>query len=124
MLKSYDLAARHFKWARRPRPACDAQIVQYLLTRALRAQGVVSLDSICYGNLGGKKAGAELIAGHGRRKRLVPVHLDSYPHAAFWAEPQTLDMLPDTHAAPLTHILSPFDPLIIQCKRLSMFFGY
>lgn len=124
MLKSYDLASRHFAWDKRPRPASQAQFAQYLLTRALRAQGIVSLDSICYGNLGTKKVVAELIATQVRRKRLVPVHMDSHPNAAFWVEPDTLDRLPPTDASPLIHILSPFDPLIIQRKRLSMFFGY
>jgi len=42
------------------------------------------------------------------------------PH---WATPETLDA---TASEPptLVHILSPFDPLIIQRKRLKLFFGY
>lgn len=124
MLKSYDLTSRHFGWGRRPAPASDTQFAQYLLARALRAQGVVSLDSICYGNLKAKTAVAPLIDAQVRRKRLVPVHLDSHPKIPLWVEPNTLDSLPEISAAPLIHILSPFDPLIIQRKRLSTFFGY
>ncbi|WP_274520235.1 DNA glycosylase AlkZ-like family protein [Cupriavidus sp. IDO] len=45
MLKTYELADRHFSWERRPRSATAGQFAQYLLDRALRSQGVVSLDS-------------------------------------------------------------------------------
>ena len=48
MVKTYELVDRHFGWARRPRPASEAQVLDYLLDRALRAQGIVSLDSICH----------------------------------------------------------------------------
>ena len=48
MLKTYELMDRHFGWDARPRPASERQIVDYLLERALRAQGIVSLDSICH----------------------------------------------------------------------------
>ncbi|MBA3324582.1 MAG: winged helix DNA-binding domain-containing protein, partial [Rhodobacteraceae bacterium] len=48
MLKTYELTDRHFGWPPRPRPATEAQILDYLLDRALRAQGAVSLDSICH----------------------------------------------------------------------------
>src|SRR5450830_334318 len=50
MLKTYELAARHFGWQRRPQPLTETATAQYLLRRALRSQGMVSLDSICYGS--------------------------------------------------------------------------
>src|SRR3984893_18274874 len=48
MLKTYELTARHFGWDRPPKPASASETTAYLLDRALRAQGVVSLDSICH----------------------------------------------------------------------------
>src|SRR3546814_13550205 len=45
MLKTYELMDRHFGWEARPRPASEKQTLDYLLDRALRSQGVVSLDS-------------------------------------------------------------------------------
>jgi uncharacterized protein YcaQ len=125
MLKSYDLARRHFNWERKPRAASDRQIAQYLLDRALRSQGIVSLDSICYGNLPMKAAVAQLIDAAVRRKQLIPVHVQGHEAARHWAPPEALDTEAATSAAgPLIHILSPFDPLIIQRKRLHLFFGY
>src|SRR5258707_2402071 len=47
MLKTYDLMTRHFGWDKPPKPASPREVTSYLLDRALRAQGLVSLDSIC-----------------------------------------------------------------------------
>src|SRR3977135_1449680 len=47
MLKTYELMARHFGWDKPPKAASASETTAYLLHRALRAQGVVSLDSIC-----------------------------------------------------------------------------
>src|SRR6267142_2594186 len=44
MLKTYELTDRHFGWERRPRPASEKEVVEYLLDRALRSQGLVSVD--------------------------------------------------------------------------------
>jgi uncharacterized protein YcaQ len=58
-----------------------------------------------------------------RRKELVPVTLDGAGEVEHWVLPQTLDIDPEP-AEELVHILSPFDPLIIQRKRLQLFFDY
>ena len=51
------------------------------------------------------------------------MHLEGAGQALHWVRPETLDAIPDP-AQELTHILSPFDPLIIQRKRLRLFFDY
>ncbi len=123
MLKTYELIDRHFGWEKKPTPASERQVVAYKLDRALRAQGVVSLDSICHLDAPAKKAVAELIAGRVRRKELVPVRIEGAEKAPHWASPEVLEAAAPTDAG-LVHILSPFDPLIIQRKRLNLFFGY
>lgn len=123
MLKTYELIDRHFGWDKRPKPATERQTIAYLLDRALRAQGVVSLDSVCHLDAPHKKPVRELIEARVRRRQLVPVHLDHAPQVQHWTAPETLETIPD-EAPELVHILSPFDPLIIQRKRLSAFFGY
>lgn len=124
MLKTYELSGRHFGWRRRPKPASEAQCAAYLLDRALRSQGVVSLDSICYGNLAAKRRVLELIETAMRRKRLASVHIEGAEKVQHWAEPGVIDAREDHEPEPLVHILSPFDPLVIQRKRLGLFFGY
>jgi len=123
MLKTYELMDRHFGWDARPKPASERQILDYLLERALRAQGLVSIDSVCHLDAGRKKAIRRLIEAGVRRKQLVPVTFDGAGKAEHWVRPETLDIDPEP-AQELVHILSPFDPLIIQRKRLQLFFDY
>jgi len=124
MVKTYELMERHFGWDKRPKPAGESQISEYLLDRALRAQGVVSLDSICYLDAP-KKAGVRAaIARRVRRKDLVPVRLEGHDKLELWARPETLERSSAPLDTDLVHILSPFDPLIIQRKRLQQVFGY
>ena len=121
MVKTYDLMGRHFETL--PRPATDRHVVAYKLDRALRSQGVVSLDSICHLDAPSKAAVKQLIDSRVRRKLLVPVTIEGAEKVVHWAEPSVLDSLA-SEPPTLVHILSPFDPLIIQRKRLKLFFDY
>jgi uncharacterized protein len=123
MLKTYELMARHFGWDKQPKPASATEITAYLLDRGLRAQGVVSLDSICHLDAPSKAAIRRLIEARMRRNELVPVALEGAGKQEHWARPETLEPS-DANASPLVHILSPFDPLVIQRKRTELFFGY
>ncbi|THD62337.1 MAG: winged helix DNA-binding domain-containing protein, partial [Bradyrhizobium sp.] len=123
MLKTYDLTARHFGWDKPPKPATATEVANYLLDRALRAQGVVSPDSICHLDAPSKAAVRRLIEARIRRSELVPVALEGAGKQEHWARPETLASAGD-NAPELVHILSPFDPLIIQRKRTELFFGY
>jgi uncharacterized protein YcaQ len=121
MLKTYELMDRHFGWDRPPRPAPETEVADYLLDRALRAQGLVSLDSICHLEAQRKAAVRRLIEAKVRRKELVPIALEGAGKVEHWARPEAFDV---DRAGDLVHILSPFDPLIIQRKRLALFFDY
>ncbi|MFB6464674.1 winged helix-turn-helix domain-containing protein [Bradyrhizobium tunisiense] len=124
MLKTYELTTRHFGWDKRPRPASAREITAYVLDRALRSQGVVSLDSICHLDAPRKKAVASLIAARVRRGELVPVAIEGAGKQEHWAAPAALEANGAAISPDLVHILSPFDPLIIQRKRTSLIFGY
>jgi uncharacterized protein YcaQ len=123
MLKTYELTDRHFGWDQRPRPASDKQVTEYLLDRALRSQGVISLDSACHLDAPRKPAMRELIERRMRRKQLVAVQVEGAGKTEHWAQPEVLETAPGDSEG-LVHILSPFDPLIIQRKRVKLFFGY
>src|SRR5215218_5090734 len=76
MLKTYELMTRHFGWDKLPKPASAKDITVYLLDRALRSQGVVSLDSVCHLDAPRKTAVRRLIEARVRRKELAPVALE------------------------------------------------
>jgi hypothetical protein len=121
MVKTYELMDRHFGWDKRPRPATEAQVEAYLLDRALRSQGLVSLDSICHLDAARKTRIRALIDTRVRRGTLVPLMVEGAGKVEHWAEPAALDV---AFVPELVHLLSPFDPLIIQRKRLQMLFQY
>ena len=123
MLKTYELMDRHFGWEQPPKPASERQILDYMLDRALRSQGIVSLDFICHLDAARKAPIRRLIEARMRRGNLVAVSIEGHAKAEHWAEPRTVDATP-VSAEALVHILSPFDPLIIQRKRLELLFDY
>jgi uncharacterized protein len=123
MLKTYELTTRHFGWDRLPRAASERETLDYRIDRALLSQGVVSLDSICYLVSGIRPAVRRLIEARVRRGELVPVALEGAGKQEHWARPMALDDGFEPGAG-LVHILSPFDPLVRERKRLSLFFGY
>jgi hypothetical protein len=123
MLKTYEVMARHFGWDKPPKAASASEVTAYLLDRALRAQGVVSLDSICHLDAPSKPAIRRLIEARVRRKELVPVALEGAGKQEHWARLETLENAGEA-GSELVHILSPFDPLIIQRKRTHLFFDY
>ncbi len=122
MLKTYELMTRHFGWAHQPKGASPRETTAYLLDRALRAQGVVSLDSICHLDAPSKAQVSRLIEARVRAGELVPVALEGAAKE-HWARPEALNVS-DIGASELVHILSPFDPLIIQRKRTQLIFDY
>jgi uncharacterized protein YcaQ len=115
---------RHFAFEKRPTPASERQVTAYVLDRALRAQGVVSLDSICHLDAPRKKAVAELIAARVKRRELVPVRIEGAEKTPHWIARELLDAPEPEPAAGLVHILSPFDPLIIQRRRTKLILDY
>jgi hypothetical protein len=123
MLKTYELIDRHFGWQRPPKPASERDRNDYALDRALRSQGVVSLDSISQlGARGNRPAIRKQIEARVRRGELLPLYIGDGT-TSHWTTPELLAS-PPAADGDLVHILSPFDPLIIQRKRLHFFFGY
>jgi uncharacterized protein YcaQ len=122
MLKKYDLTERHFGWKSKPRPASESDCANYSLERALKSQGIVSLDSVCYLRNSMKKSVSRLIDKKIKSRDLIEIEIDQIEKVKFYAKPEILDG--EIGTSELTHILSPFDPLIIQRKRLKMFFDY
>jgi uncharacterized protein YcaQ len=124
MLKTYELMSRHFGWDRPPKAASAKETAAYVLDRALCAQGIVSLDSICHLDAPRKAAVRKLINGRVRRSELVPIAVEGAGKQEHWAQPEAIETRDEAADAGLVHILSPFDPLIIQRKRTNLFFGY
>ena len=123
MLKTYELMGRHFRWPRLPPPPSVNAITEYIVDRALRSQGLVSVDSISYLKSAPKPAVQRVIDRRVRRGELVPVDLEGAGKLQHWAKPEILEQRLGGDNE-WVHILSPFDPLVNQRKRLHLFFDY
>ena len=123
MLKTYELMDRHFGWDAKPKPATERQVVDYLLSRALRSQGLVSLDSICHLDAKRKATVRAAIEKKVNRGDLIPMAIEGVGKVEHWGEPQQIEAIA-SNSGERVHILSPFDPLIIQRKRLKLLFDY
>jgi uncharacterized protein YcaQ len=121
MLKTYELMDRHFGWPPRPKAATERQIAAYKLDRALRSQALINTSSVLHQKVKMPADIAALIETRVRKKELLPVTVAGHP-GGYWAEPAALEA-PEPEGT-LVHILSPFDPLIIQRKRTRDFFSY
>jgi uncharacterized protein len=58
-----------------------------------------------------------------RRGELVPIALEGAGKQEHWATPEIIEAT-ESEPHDLVHILSPFDPLIIQRKRTNLVFGH
>lgn len=123
MLKKYELTDRHFGWNKRPKAATEKEVLNYLLERALRSQGLVSVDSICYMLNKRKPDIRALLEKKVKSGELIPGQIGDEQNVPFFTRPETLDRKIKTDSERV-HILSPFDPLVIQRKRLKSFFDY
>jgi uncharacterized protein YcaQ len=123
MVKTYELLTRHFGWKRLPPAASERETLNYLLDRALRAQGIVSIASATHLDAPRRRPMLRLIGARVGRGELVPVRLKGEDEATHWVCPEVLDRPPRPRGEQV-HVLSPFDPLIIQRKRLLRLFDY
>ena len=122
MLKTYDLAERHFGWEKMPKAASEREVIAYVLERGLRAQGIVSVESLCFLNAPRKPGMRALIEKRVRLGALVPVVLEGAGKTAHWTTPALLEAR--CEGSHLVHVLSPFDPLMHQRQRVRMLFDY
>ncbi len=123
MVKKYELTGRHFGWDTAPKAASESECVDYILDRSLRSQGFISLASTSHlEKMPFKQKMQKAIDSRVKANTLIEVKFEGVEKVKHWINPKTLEQ--KIKVSQLTHILSPFDPLIIQRKRLKMFFDY
>ena len=125
MLKTYELTARHFGWQRLPGaaiPQGDLRIPRGSCAPLARS-GQPRFHELleCHRQTG--TAAAWSIA-RVRRKELRAGGSRGSGQVAALGPPETLEQSLAGASGEWVHILSPFDPLIIQRKRLQLFFNY
>lgn len=123
MLKHYELAERHFGWKTKPKTPTARQTIEFRIDRALDSQGVISLVSCTHLEAGPvKKAFLRALESRVRKSELTRVEIEGL-NEKFYARSETLERSTEINPERI-HILSPFDPLVIQRKRTRDFFGF
>lgn len=125
--KIYELTERALPKASAHLHPTPEEMHEYHVTRAERAFGIFSAENALH--LRKKKTVAELaryIEKNRERLGFVPVRIEGSPTPR-WMSRARLEKLPALRtlsAKKTAHLLSPFDPILIQRKVLSDFFGY
>lgn len=123
MLKKYELSSRHFDWLTKPKAATSLEVSNYMIDRALRSQALVNIESICHLEKAQRKNEVKkLIESRIKKKELIEVYIREKEKQIFFTTPEIFES--KVKPSVLVHILSPFDPLTIQRKRLDFFFNY
>ena len=123
MLKTYELIGRHFGWDKPPKSATLAggHVLSARPRAAIAGRGVAGFD------LPSRRAQQEGRAATdrspGAARRIGPGRDRGRRQAGALGSALCVETKREA-APPLVHILSPFDPLIIQRKRTQLIFDY
>jgi uncharacterized protein len=123
MLKKYELTARHFETHEEMGIPTEEEVILYKLDRELRAQGIVSIQSMMPLTYKEDKAKMEkVIRNQEKAGKLISVQIPGLSDE-HWMAKKEKETQADTDET-LVHILSPFDPLVYNRKRFHFFFNH
>ncbi len=123
--KVYDLTERALPdWVNTKMPSTE-EFADYLILRAIEAHGLVKYEQIPYLRSGETKKWVKkrlpILLEEGK---VEAVKIGGLEGQAYYTTPQQLKELNQKTAPSQVHILSPFDNIVIQRKRLKELFGF
>lgn len=121
--KVYDLAERVIPEGTDLKWPTQKGFCAYLVDRAVKAHGLVTEAEIAYLRKGLKKPIKRVLDEKIRGKGLTKVTLPDL-NEVYYITPEYLETLDDLSSSEQLHILSPFDNLVIQRKRLLNIFDF
>lgn len=121
--KIYDLAERVIPEGIDLKKPTQKGFCAYLIDRAVQAHGLVSDVEIGYLRKGLKKPIQRVLEEKVRKKELVKVALPGAPEV-YYSTPGLLSGIDSIKPSQQLHLLSPFDNLVIQRKRLANLFDF
>lgn len=121
--KVYDLTERVLPADIDLKKPTQKQFCNYLIERALQAHGLATESEIAYLRKGQKQTIRKVLDEKIRRKELYKVTLQGVEETYYTTELQ-LNRLNELKDSEQLHLLSPFDNLVIQRKRLEQIFNF
>ena len=123
MLKKYELTERHFETLEQTQIPTEEEVFSYKLDRELRAQGIVSIQSMMPLTYKADKVRMEkLVREWEKEGKLISVQIPGIA-GEHWMTKKESQAKADFNEN-LVHILSPFDPLVYNRKRFHFFFNH
>jgi hypothetical protein len=122
--KVYDLAERVLPARVNTTIPSEKEYAEYLVMSAVRANGIVEEKEISYLRKGMKEPVNKALKRLLKNGQLKEIRLSSDDKTIFVTAPEQLQDLTSDNQNRDIHILSPFDNLIIQRKRVQRLFGF
>lgn len=123
ILKTYDLPERVLPEGIATDLPTEQEYIEHLIRRDLRAHGLVKLSEFGYLLKIKRQAFHEVLKKMMQTGEVVEVEINSLSKESYFVFQKSLTDFSPTNKK-LFHILSPFDNLVIQRKRLSELFGF
>ncbi len=121
--KVYDLAERVIPEGLDLKKPTQKGFCTYLIDRAVDAHGLMTEAEIGYLRKGLKKPIKRVLEEKVRKKELIQVTLPESPEV-YYTRPDYLHKIDSIKPSEQLHLISPFDNLVIQRKRLSNIFNF
>ena len=97
---------------------------EHLIMTSINANGFASQKEMFYLRRGDSKIPLSVINKLAEEKKIIPVKVSGIQDETYYTTKENLRQLKDTGFEKDVHILSPFDNLVIQRKRLKTLFDF
>jgi len=121
--KVFDLRERVLPASADTRMPSEDEFLKHLVTMTLRAQGLASAREISYQRHLSNARLLKVLREMCEAGEILEFKVEGIPDIAYYGL-KDFNHVTDKGATGAVHILSPFDNLVIQRKRLSRLFGY
>jgi uncharacterized protein YcaQ len=121
--KVYDLAERVLPSNVDTTMPSEKEYAEYLVMRAIQANGIVEEKEVSYLRKGLREPVAKAVRKLLKEGRIAEIRIPGDDKASLFVDPERISH-PIVPADPVLHILSPFDNLIIQRKRVQRLFNF
>lgn len=122
--KVYDLPERFLPGNTDTSLPTDEELSEHLIMKSIKANGFASEKEITYLRHHNRQATKKVITELVEGKKIIPIGIQKDENEIYYTTSKILKQLNTKKVNNNIHILSPFDNLIIQRKRLKSLFGF
>lgn len=122
--KVYDLPERFLPPNLETTVPTDEELSEHLIMKSIKANGFASEKEITYLRQHSRQSTKKIIAKLIEEKKIIPIGIHNIENEIYYTTAKILKQLNTINVYNIIHILSPFDNLIIQRKRLKSLFDF